>query len=147
MQLWMIQVETFRGSFCCHLGFCLVWGLVWFFVLFSEVKKLFPKFVFQKDAGSRNQCKEISKGTLERKAVNCHQEKKKKMNHDEKKTDLTNMVESHISYIPCLYTVEQELCYTYMRRLWSLTHIASNFCSSTDHCLKLTLLSFSKNVS
>ena len=79
MQLWMIQVETFRGSFCCHLGFCLVWSLVWFFVLFSEVKKLFPKFVFQKDARSRlrNQCKEISK-VPERKAVNCHQEKKKK---------------------------------------------------------------------
>ena len=44
--------------------------MVWFFVLFSEVKKLlFPKSVFQKDVGSRlRKCKEISK-VPERKAV------------------------------------------------------------------------------
>lgn len=50
----------------------MVWGLVWFFVLFSKVKKklIFPKFAFQKDVGARlrNQCKEISK-VPERKAV------------------------------------------------------------------------------
>lgn len=49
-----------------------IWGLVWFFVLFSKVKKnlIFPKFAFQKDVGARlrNQCKEISK-VPERKAV------------------------------------------------------------------------------
>lgn len=97
MQLWIIQVETFRNSFVVVVVVAVLRLVCWLFGWFSFV---FSSGKTSKDVRSRlrNQCKEMFQ-VSKRKVVKGHCEKDA---CEGKKADLTNTTKLCISHSPYL---------------------------------------------